>query len=252
LGYLPGQWSSSAEAVSSDGNTVVGYSQGTRSGNAFIWTPSGGMANVNPASYAAYAVSDNGKTIVGTGSSGPFLWTSAGGVTRFGTTSDIVGGISGDGSTVVGCRNYVTYVGGSYQVSQQAHYWNASQGMVFLGYLPGTLQMSCALDASGDGSTIVGWADSGSGYEAVIWDAAHGLRDLNQVLASAGVDLVGWDLTIAMAISNDGQVITGYGTDPNGNTQGWVVTLVPEPASLGFLSSLPALAAAWKRRCERR
>ena len=254
LGYLPGQWSSSAEAVSSDGNTVVGYSQGTRSGNAFIWTTSGGMANVNPAlaQSAAYAVSDDGKTIVGTVSSGPFRWTSAGGVTRFGAGSDLVAGISGDGSTVVGCRVYVSYVGGSYQVTQQAYSWNASQGMVFLGYLPGTLQMSCALDASGDGSTIVGWADSGSGYKAAIWDAAHGWRDLNQVLASAGVDLVGWDLTSAMAISNDGQIITGSGTDPNGNTEGWVVTLVPEPASLGFLSSLLALAVAWKRRCERR
>src|SRR5664280_1544425 len=192
------------------------------------------------------------ETHAADGSAGAYGFTGIGSVPYGGPPGSEAYGISGDGSTVVGCRVYVSYVGGSYQVTQQAYSWNASQGMDFLGYLPGTLQMSCALDASGDGSTIVGWADSGSGYKAAIWDAAHGWRDLNQVLASAGVDLVGWDLTSAMAISNDGQIITGSGTDPNGNTEGWVVTLVPEPASLGFLSSLLALAVAWKRRCERR
>lgn len=89
-----------------------------------------------------------------------------------------------------------------------------------------------------DGSVIVGRIPlfGGSPYHAFIWDAADGMRDLNIVLPEEyGIDLQGWLLNSADGISEDGRVITGYGTDPQGQMEAWVVVL-PEPAAL-FLTT---------------
>lgn len=95
--------------------------------------------------------------------------------------------------------------------------------MVGLGFLE-------ALGVSGDGSIIVG-RHSG----AVIWDAAHGVRDVKTVIeTSCPITLNGWFLSSAQAISDDGQTIVGLGTDPNGFTEAWLARIpngsVAEPA----------------------
>jgi hypothetical protein len=47
-------------------------------------------------------------------------------------------------------------------------------------------------------------------YSAFIWDFAHGMRDLKSVLETEhGLDLAGWQLNSAVAISDDGLVIAG-------------------------------------------
>jgi hypothetical protein len=57
------------------------------------------------------------------------------------------------------------------------------------------------------------------------------MRNLRDVLTSDyGLDVTGWNLTVAAAISDDGQTIVGYGLNPAGNPEGWVAT-IPEPAS---------------------
>src|SRR5262249_9420946 len=64
---------------------------------------------------------------------------------------------------------------------------------------------------------------------AFIWDAQHGLRDLNVVLPEMGLNLGNWLLNEARGISANGRVIVGTGTNPSGNTEAWRVDLGPLP-----------------------
>ena len=65
-----------------------------------------------------------------------------------------------------------------------------------------------------------------------IWDQTHGMRNLAEVLSiefGLGNELAGWDLDDAIAISDDGTVVIGNGTNPDGYEEGWRAVLVPEP-----------------------
>jgi uncharacterized membrane protein len=103
--------------------------------------------------------------------------------------------------------------------------------MVGLGDLSGGSFGSSAGGVSGDGSVVAGYSYSGSGQEAFIWDSVHGMRSLRDVLVNDyGLDLTGWSLTEATAISADGSTLVGYGTDPSGYTEAWLVQ-IPEPGA---------------------
>lgn len=101
--------------------------------------------------------------------------------------------------------------------------------MVPLGDLPGGDHYSAAYGVTDDGAIIVGVADWDGGLgtqKAMIWDAAHGMRDLKVVLQSEhGLDLSGWSLTGASGISGDGTVIAGEGVSPEGHTEAWIVKI---------------------------
>jgi len=69
---------------------------------------------------------------------------------------------------------------------------------------------------------------------AFIWGAEHGMRSLPAVLeAEYGIDLGGWQLLAATAISADGRTIVGDGISPEGESAAWFF-VVPEPGSLGL------------------
>lgn len=120
--------------------------------------------------------------------------------------------------------------------------------MVSLGDLPGGDVRGAAVDVSGDGSVVVGNSDSAAGREAFIWDEAHGMRSLKTVLAEEyGLDLSGWELERAEAISDDGMTIVGEGVNPLGLDEVWVVTL-PEPSMTTVLMVGAVLAAGRMRR----
>ena len=100
------------------------------------------------------------------------------------------------------------------------------------GDLDGGTFESSALDASADGSVVVGYGSSDAGMEAFIWDADNGLRSLREVLVNdfgLGASLSDWRLNVAKAVSDDGRVITGTGLRPNGNAA-WVVVIPKPPA----------------------
>ena len=59
------------------------------------------------------------------------------------------------------------------------------------------------------------------------------------------LDLTGWQLMHATAISDDGLTIAGYGINPNGSKEPWMAT-IPEPCSI-LLLSLGALALRRRR-----
>jgi len=240
LGDLPGNiFRSEANAVSDDGSTVVGWSRSNNSGfneAAFVWTEDTGMVELGDLPggdfrSVANDISADGSVIVGFGNSDngleAFRWTERDGMVGLG---DLPGdnfqsrarGVSDDGSVVVGAS--VSDFG-----NFEAFRWTAEDGMVGLGDLPGGLDLSLADDANADGSIIVGRSRAGASDAAFIWDADNGMRDLKQVLMDDfGLDLTGWSLNEAHAISADGTMIAGTGTNPDGNPEGWIAVL-PEP-----------------------
>lgn len=118
--------------------------------------------------------------------------------------------------------------------------------MIALGHLPGN-DRSSAQDVS-DGGTVVGSSGSANGSRACLWTSANGMQPLDEVLANVyGLDLMGWTLYDASAISSDGRVIVGSGLDPDGNFAPWVA-IVPEPATAILLGlGIIALGAARQR-----
>jgi probable HAF family extracellular repeat protein len=234
LGSLNG--SSHYFGVSADGSVVVGDS----GQQAFRWTQSGGITGLGflPGLARSYAddVSADGSVVVGTGSTSSyglqqaFRWTQSGGMIGLGflpgSTFSFSNAVSPDGSVVVGtCEiNSISY----------AFRWTQSTGMVNIGSLPG-MDTTHPLGVTTNGSTIVGTSyDSNSlFFQADIWDAAHGMRNLKSVLQTDyGLNLAGWNLQVAYDITPDGNYIVGYGLNPSGQQEAFLVTLVPEPATL--------------------
>ncbi|MFO0973534.1 MAG: PEP-CTERM sorting domain-containing protein, partial [Phycisphaerae bacterium] len=193
---------------------------------------------------AAYAVNGDGSVVVGRSNSihdsEPMRWSETGGMIGLGRIPGAAYGgvalaVSSDGSVVVGQANGIA--GG------EAFRWTAATGMIGLGDLPGGIFRSGALGISGDGSLIVGQAsiDSSIGIPggittAMIWDAQHGMRQLEAALVQDyGLALPGWWLYAATAVSQDGSAIVGWGKNPQGNQEAFLV-LLPEPASAGLLA----------------
>jgi hypothetical protein len=56
---------------------------------------------------------------------------------------------------------------------------------------------------------------------------------LKGLLTSLGLDLTGWTLEVAQAVSADGRTIVGYGPNPSGNYEGWVAHLGDAWTDLG-------------------
>jgi len=62
--------------------------------------------------------------------------------------------------------------------------------------------------------------------DSFVWDDGLGSRSLKEELIAAGAtEVVGWALTSATGISEDGTVICGYGTNPDGIERAWVATI---------------------------
>ena len=184
LGDLPGGPDfSEARGVSSDGSVVVGESRSAAQpgGEAFRWTAQDGMQGLG------------GLTLL-----------------SLGFTYALGFGISADASTIVGHART--------ELFEEAFFWKQQTGMVSLDPLRGTTFFSAAFDVSADGSIIVGTGENG----AMIWDAANGMRSLQQILEiDLALDLTGWILLTARAVSDDGTAIAGHGWNPDGNIEAW-------------------------------
>jgi len=243
LGYLPGgELFSSASGVSADGSVVVGSSYTANGNEAFRWTQATGMVELGDLAGVALLlsgfgprVSADGSVVVGTSNSDfdAYRWTQATGTVGLGNlewaSSGGASGVSSDGSVVVGySTNYSSW---------EAFRWTQQTGMVGLGDLLSSVDttsrfFSIASGVSGDGSVVVGYSQSVNGQEAFIWNSTQGMRSLQQVLTNDyGLDLTGWFLNEANAISADGLTVVGSGTKPNGQTEAWIASLDGEPVS---------------------
>lgn len=233
--------------ISDDGRTVVGYHQPVSGPNRpLVWkdgilvTPA-----AIPIGSIINSVSADGSKMVGEGPGG-FIWSESDGYQLLGgipggTGNSSAKRISGDGTTVVGDAGIGTHT--------EAFRWTAADGMMSLGLLAG-LSGSIAFDVSANGEIIVG-SGYGGGRTAFIWDAQNGIRSLQDVLQTDyNVDLTGWDLTDARGVSYNGNLIAGFGTNPDGRTESWVVNLtpVPGPAAFWLFGSALGLLGGMKRR----
>lgn len=150
-------------------------------------------------------------------------WTEDGGMTHLGDLPDGIfsstaHGVSADGSVIVGP--------GSSASGMEAFRWTEETGMIGLGDLPGGNFTSNAYGVSGDGSIVVGSGLGPSGPTAFIWDITNGMRTLQTILVdNFGLDLTGWHLSGVMDISDDGMVIVGTGTNPEGFEEAWIAKL---------------------------
>jgi probable HAF family extracellular repeat protein len=231
-----GMRDSAAYDVSNDGSVVVGLALDPPGYGAFRWVD-GTVSFLGSGAGWARAVSGDGSVIVGEGEFGngveAFRWTEGAGVDPLGDLSggtfrSIAYDVSEDGSVIVGV--------GESESGQEAFRWTATDGMVSLGVLPGRTVSAalgvCAVCVSGDGSLIVGSATRSPGSpppaltRPFVWLAESGLLDLQHVLETIHrLDLSGWELTSARAVSHDGSIVVGTGINPDGETEGWRATL---------------------------
>jgi len=229
---------SSARAISADGGTVVGWAKASSlHSEAFRWTEASGMVGLghlypddgHPST--ANAVSADGSAVAGSSASPDgwqaFRWTEGTGMVGLG---DLAGGdfwsealaVSADGSVVVGWSESDS--------GREAFRWTEAEGMQAIG----DGFRSAANGASADGSVIVGGSEGVLGG-AFIWTEDVGAQSLQHVLVDdVGLDLTGWTLESATAISPDGLVIVGNGVNPDGSREAWVAT-IPEPGTLTML-----------------
>ncbi len=252
LGAFPGgHGGSDAYAITPDGNVVVGYASSADGHEAFRWTSATGLVGLghlapgNHFSDAAYAVSADGSIVAGEAESAQgqqaFRWTQSTGMVGLG---DLPGGefnsgargISSDGQVIVG---YSTSASGT-----EAFRWTQAAGMVGLGDLPSGAFHSEAYNATADGGIVVGQSRTTLiDGDAFIWTAADGMRSLQAVLTNEyglGPSMVGWRLSAASDISDDGRVIVGYGRAPSGRLEGFAV-VIPEPATIWLLIAAAAV-----------
>ncbi len=241
LSALSNVANSVARGCSLDGNVIVGSTVTGSSGSAFRWTSASTPADVLLpdtdnlfGDTDAQGVSSSGAWIAGSVSpAGPglaALWSPSSGWVVIG---DIPGGrvdsfavAVNDAGNIAACTGASPSSGTSFE----AYRW--ADGVIEpLGDLPGGTFQSYATGMSADGSVIIGYSDGTPppnfrNYDAFIWDAAHGMRKLQDVLGSDyGLQLPGWTLVISFAISGDGQNIVGVGVNPAGVSEGWLIRL---------------------------
>jgi len=228
---LPASHLCHVAGVSGDGAVVVGTCLQVNN-TAFRWTASMGSVALgrfgtgSNQQSAALAISMDGSVIVGAGHpalTGAVMWSADGSPTILGKLPGDAAGaataVSRDGSVVVGSST-------DNAGTSRAFRWTQQTGMVDLGNSVSGLLGSFASSVSGSGNIIVGWGPTANGDVALIWDTDHGLRPLDVALeADYQTQITGWKLTQATAISDDGRTIAGFGTNPQGQTEAWIVKL---------------------------
>lgn len=219
----------SASGISGDGSMVVGTCL-TSGNSAFRWTGSSGMVSLGQfgggsnRTSNALAISADGTTIVGMGHpslSGAVAWTSA-------ADASILGWIPGDISAAALAVSRDGSVVAGYSTEPSSHRrafrWTRQTGMSAISASTEALPDSIASAVSGDGQVIVGWGTTPDGETALIWDEHHGMRQLEAVLRSDyQTTPSGWKLLRATGISDDGRTIVGFGINPRGQNEGWLL-----------------------------
>jgi probable HAF family extracellular repeat protein len=229
-----------AYATSFDGSVVVGEAYNDCGTTAYRWTASTGVVLLGTLTgqcdggySSARGVSSDGSVVVGLSDPAiaavhhveAFRWTSASGLQGLGLVPGQIArsfahAVSADGSVIVGESD---------NTNGEAFRWSHASGILGLGDLPGGPFNSRAFGVSGDGSVVVGSGNFGAPTEAFIWTAQSGMRRLRDVLRlQYGLNLAGWNLTFALAVSDDGCTIVGEAVNACGVREGWVAHLGDE------------------------
>jgi len=224
---------SDAYAVSNGGSSVVGLGWDGCHATGFRWTASTGMqslGSLDGQASRANDVSADGSVIVGwddapDGSRRGARWV-RGTESLLGTPSLYLGSAEAttpNGNVVVGQE------AGKGDVHKQAYRWTKSKGGRLLGKLPGggAFSVASGLGVTDDGKVVVGFS-GGAFRDAFVWTKQTGMLKLQDYLAGLGVrGMDGWRLDTAIAISGDGSTIAGWGYNPDGRVQSWIVRNLP-------------------------
>jgi uncharacterized membrane protein len=248
-----GQGISTAYGVSDNGIAVgLAYDE-TNNPIAFQWTDAGGMTRLpvnRPTTYSrANGISHDGSVIYGwndqlDGYRSGVIWQNGVALDLTDDQGNPIGealAASSDGRVVVGAN---------YGFDNQAWRWTAETGVQPIGVLAaapgavkaargGNLQPSTpvqserasalvgspdgffppqayAFGVSDDGNVVVGRSGAFPVQNAVIWTPATGMQYLSDYVTAHGVTIpAGWSLISANAVSADGKVIGGWGSDGN-------------------------------------
>lgn len=233
LGDLPGTQFATVRnypaphAISADGGVIAGQS-GAR---GFRWS-NDVMQDLGELSSGAgsdpKAVSADGSVIVGTSGGLAFRAALGGSITSLGALPFATGdgssalAVSADGAVIVGTtRDSLNQA--------RVFRWTAADGMRDLGVPAGapadaTVGTVDALSISSDGSVVVGsYTPPGQSARAFRWSGGV-MQDAVESLPEDAVP-AGWQLGAAVAVSGDGRVMAGYGTNPGGLDEGWVAAI---------------------------
>ena len=262
LGTLHNWPRSYAEGVSGTGSVIVGASLYTdlqfAFGEAFRWTPGGGMKGLGylkpNGSYShAMGVSHDGSAIVGFSQSGgmgnpreAFIWTESQGMKELpglvGAPPQIVEAhaVNADGTIAVGLADDPGN--------------GESRPVRWIDGVPQNLGVPAGFDygrafaVSDDGSVVGGVAGGGNkDPTAVVWTALTGMILLEDFLEGHGVEAPSnLHLSRLEAISGDGLTFAGIARDLTTKLPDGFVATIPSPASvLAFLT--PCLLARRRR-----
>lgn len=183
---------------------------------------------------SAFAVSDDGSTVLGKGLSANgleyFLWTRAGGMQL----------IAGEGGTWEVKRALALNADGSVVAGQRAEpgglgdepvLWTAS-GVTALGN-PDGQHSGIPVAVRGAGELVIGHAQSPGGRAssaAWLWTPVSGYEDLkDHLIANGAAGLEGWCLTEVHALSGAANCATGLGVDPSGQRRPWMAYFFGAP-----------------------
>ena len=253
LGDLPGGTHyASVAAVSADGTTAVGTSEGDHPGypatECFVWTSATGMVGQGdlpggPWGSFGYGVSGDGSVVVGYGYSAlgnqghrnmlPIPMYPVGAFDARAT------GISDDGSRVCGFSFLPT---GGYE----GWAWSGTVAPpVGIGDLPGGGFYSVAYSISGDGNVVVGESESASGIEAFRKDLATGvmigLGDLPGGAFSSRANGASYDGSVVV-----GESLTGVTTGPfRWTAAGGMVALTAVTGSAKACNADGSIVVGW-------
>jgi len=229
---------SGAYGVNQDGSLAVGllYLATLCRANAGTWYLTNGEVTVLPAEFGetaytrANAVNGDGSVIVGwqdqpTGERTAARWVK--GVEEVLLTPN--GEFNGEAHAVSADGN--TIVGGGYALGDYAWIWQPQIGGVRPIFGEGSLT---ALDVSDNGGVVVGFSSSFPSQSAFICltSKAKEALDLLTFLKSHGVVVPdGWSLIAANLISADGNIIYGWGLNPDNLVEMYkvVLDLTPTP-----------------------
>jgi len=202
IGRLPGYNRSWANGISSDGNVIIGWA----------WSLMGSTDDIRE----VFRYESGIMTPMISNLPGEEIHAT-------------VYAVSSDGSKIVGAIYGATGLN-SPKFGHKPVMWSSPDVFVELGDLPGGSTSGIARDITPDGTVVVGNSNSFNGSEAFIWDEINGMMNLREVLIDDyGLDLTGWVLGEAVAISDDGLTIAGNGTNPDSRNDGWVADLGDSP-----------------------
>ncbi|MGD1916265.1 MAG: GC-type dockerin domain-anchored protein [Phycisphaerales bacterium] len=229
LGRLPGDQRASATSISADGSIVVGVSGDFPQQNAFVWMADDGMVALEapPASTneQAFRVSADGSWIYGTvlidGTRQIARWARGGAV-------QVIGGLPGNDLSLARASSEDGSIAFGYTSPDSVLLrWSEQGGIEDLGPLPGSTGRDTLWDTNADGTIAVGYSRVRAEiFHATIWTRTTGVADLNDYLPALGVDLRGWTLRTAEAISDDATVMLGLGV-LDGEVRPYVIRNLP-------------------------